>query len=89
MSSKETYKIFCQVGPRLVASLDMNGTLTIYHDHFSDEDNFQLERFIDAMDRWQVRREIQHASKRGLNLKTIEALDTLQKENPGKIYFKD
>jgi hypothetical protein len=83
----EEYKIICHVGARVVASLSLKGELTIYHDHFKDEDKFEVQKFIDAFDRWNTVRQITHTSKRGLNKETVDALNTPQKENPGKIYF--
>jgi hypothetical protein len=65
----------------------MDGTLTIHHDHFSDDEDFDLSKFIKAFDMWNHRRSIQHLSKKGLNAKVVEQLNSLQKENPGKVYL--
>jgi len=82
------YKIICSGDGRVLANLELDGTLVIRHDHFEDEEKFDLTQFIEALDKWAVRREISHVSKRGLNSETLEALNTLQKGNPGKTYLK-
>jgi len=81
------YKIICSIDSRVIASLDMKGTLTIHHDHFTDESGFELKKFIKAIDRFSYCRNIQHLSKRGLNPGAIEEINSIQKEKPGKVYI--
>jgi hypothetical protein len=84
--SKEEYKIICYAPRgRVIAHLDLDGTLTVHHDHFNDEDDIDVRKIIDALDKWSVRREIRHLSKRGLNPKTVTQLNALQEAKPGKI----
>lgn len=85
--SKENYKIICQRDGRVIASIDMQGNMTIHHDHFKDGDNVEISRFISAIDRFAYCRNIQHLSKRGLNYATVEEVNTLQREKPGKVYL--
>lgn len=86
--SMTDYKIICH-GPQgqVIAHLDLDGTLTIHHDHFEDDDNTNIGEIIDAFDRWSVKRNITHLSKRGLNQKTVAQVNAIQKAKPGKILF--
>jgi hypothetical protein len=76
--SMDDYKIFCQVGARIVATLSMKGELTIHHDHFKDDENFDLTNFIKAFELWSKKKYISHRSQRGLNQKTIDQLNNFQ-----------
>ena len=80
------YKIICHT-PKggVIAHLDLDGTLTVHHDHFTDDDNFDVREIVEALDKWAIRREIRHLSKRGLNLKTVTQLNALQKKKPGRV----
>lgn len=81
------YGIHFVIDGRLVAHMDLDGTLNVRHDHFKDEEGFQLDRFIHALDRWTHSREIAHISKRGLNTQTLEVLNQLQEQKPGKVWL--
>ena len=84
----DVYKIIChEPGGRVVADLSPDGTLTIHHDHFSDEDNINIGRIIDALDKWSVRRTVCHLSKKGLNKATVDSLNDMQEVKPGKVLF--
>ena len=88
MMSREKYKIIChRPGGGVVAHLELDGTLVIHHDHFTDEDDVNIGEIIDALDRWSVRRNITHLSKQGLNKKTVAQINAIQKAKPGKILF--
>ena len=81
------YKIICHGDGRVLANLELDGTLVIHHDHFTDVEDFNVGEIIDALDRWAVRREITHLSKRGLNQKTVAQINAIQKAKPGEILF--
>jgi hypothetical protein len=89
-SEKSQFKIICHGHDgRVVASLDMKGCLTIHHDHFSDEDDYDLEALIKAFDKFGHRRQIYHSSKKGLNAEVVAIVNKLQQEKPGKVLFPD
>jgi hypothetical protein len=84
--SKEEYKIICHApSGRVIAHLDPDGTLTVHHDHFTDDDSIDVRKIIEAFDKWSIRREIRHLSKRGLNTKTVAQLNALQEAKPGNV----
>ena len=79
------YSIICHIESRVVASLSLDGELTIYHDHFLEDDNFNLKPIIEAFDKWNIFRKITHTSRKGLKQSVLEQLNILQKEKPGKM----
>jgi len=84
--SMSEYKIICHAPDgRVLAHLDLGGTLTVHHDHFSSKDGFDIREIIKALDKWFIHREIRHLSKRGLNSETVNQLNALQKTKPGKL----
>ena len=40
--------IFCQIGPRLVARLNLNGEFKVLTQNFSDDEDFDMQPFIQA-----------------------------------------
>tara|TARA_B100001109_G_C18623569_1_gene362663 strand:- start:153 stop:419 length:267 start_codon:yes stop_codon:yes gene_type:complete len=82
------YQIFCQIDGRLVAFLSMAGELTVCHEHFNDEDEFEIEQFIEALDKWHTRRTVYHRSKKGVNRKAFEAVNELQQQKPGSVLLE-
>lgn len=84
----DKYKIICHSpSGKVVAHLDLDGNLTIHHDHFEDDDDINIGEIIDAFDRWAIRRNICHLSKHGLNQKTVSQINAIQKTKPGKVLF--
>jgi hypothetical protein len=89
-SEKSQFKIICHGHDgRVIASLDMKGCLTIHHDHFSDEEGYDIEALVKAFDKFTHRRMIHHSTKKGLNQDTIDIINKLQQEKPGKVLFPD
>ena len=85
-----TYKIICH-GPKgnVIADLSLDGILTVHHDHMSKTDDINLGVIVDALDRWAIRREICHRTKRGLKENLVEQVNQIQQLKPGKTLFGD